>query len=359
MTALKTQRRSRKRRAKYYGVGTLAEGLYNLRIGPNGWKLGYRELVQHAGTINSISAYCITGGGYSLGTGGSMSCRVETDNAGLPSGTLVSAGATVTIATPTTSAIRTWAFTTPPVVTVGTVIHYVFTNEDASPTLNYVSLDCIDVSGYARLPQPTIPDAYAYTNYFDSGAWIHANEFYFPIYRTLYADGFKGGYSTYEVSVVRYIGGNQKVRQNFTPTVAQNVRAVSVAVAKYTSTSAVLTINLRNLTGATLVDSGTIAAASINLGDNVRYGCRHARLVLTTPVTLAAGTNYALELTSTEAVNPYMTAASRRGGVPASFGALLDSDNRDLDSLFEYTTDGTTWLTETGQSQLQAFFEVV
>ncbi len=80
----------------YYGVLTLCEGLNNMRVGVFGWKSAFREKHRRTGTINSISAYCITGAGYSLGTGGSMSCRVETDSNGLPSGNLVAAGATVT-----------------------------------------------------------------------------------------------------------------------------------------------------------------------------------------------------------------------------------------------------------------------
>jgi hypothetical protein len=47
----------------------------------------------------------------------------------------------------------------------------------------------------------------------------------------------------------------------------------------------------------------------------------------------------------------------RYGGIPASFGALLDSASRFTEGVYEYSTDGSTWLTETGQSLPMFFFE--
>lgn len=345
----------------YYGPVTLNEGLYNLQIGPNGWKQANREKLEHGGTLQSISMYCITGGGYSAGTGGSMSCRVETDDgSGFPSGTLVSAGATATISTPTSSAVRTWTFGTPPVVTQGQLVHFVFTNVDGSPTANYISLDNIDVSGYGQLPQPTIPDSDRFVNYFDSGAWVHANEWYYPIFRTLYSDGFKGGQSYYEAGSPHYVGGLLRARQNITPASTVAVAAVQVSVAKYTSTSADLVINLRDLTNTVLLATTSIPASSIHLGDNTRYGCRFVRWALPSTVTLTAGVNYAIELTSTETTDRYMIVSTRYGGIPASFGALFDSDSRCLDMLIETSSNGgSSWANpDTGQSQLQAFFEI-
>lgn len=355
-------RGARKRRAKYYGVGVVNEGLYNLQIGgPGAYKLAFRERCDHSGVLTNIAAYCITGGGYSLGTGGSIECRVETDDGtGLPSGSLVSAGASLTLTTPNSSAIREWNFTTPPTLTSGVVYHFVFSNKDASPTANYVSIDMIDVSGYSRLPQPTVPDDYRYALY-QNGAppWVHANEFYYPILRLLYADGYKSGQCTYENGNPQYIGGLQKVRENFTPTVTMIVRRVSVAVARVAGTAADLVINLKNLTtGGTLIDTGSIPAASVHIGDNARYGCRYVTWTPAAPITLTAGTNYSLEVTSTETANRYMTASSRHGGVAASFAALLDAPQY-TDGVYQYSSDGTNFSTiDTNQSHLMFYMDV-
>lgn len=362
MTGVALARGGLRRREKYYGVGIVDEGLYNLQIGgSNAFRLAYRERIEHSGALTNIALYCITGAGYSGGNGGSIECRVESDADGLPSGSLVAAGAAKTLTTPNSSAIREWNFVTPPVLDSGQLVHFVLTNKDGAPATNYISLDSIDVSGYARLPQPTVPDEYRYALYGDSSpGWVHANDWFYPILRLLFADGHKAGQCTYENGSPRYIGGNQKVRENFTPSVDLLIRRVNVAVARRSGTSAALVPALKNLsTGGTLIDSGSIAAAAVNIGDNVRYGCRYASWTPATPIALAAGTNYSLELSSSETANRYMVASSRHGGVPASFGALLDAPQY-TEGVFQYSSDGTSFSSvDTGQSHLQFYFDLL
>ena len=315
----------------------------------------------HAGTLTSLSAYCITGGGYSLGTGGSVECRVETDAAGLPSGTLVATGTAVTLTTPNSSAVRTWTFVTSPVLEFGVIYHFVFSNKDASPAANYISLDNVDVAGYSLLAQPTIPDSYLFCNWQNgSPPWIAANDSYFPIFRLLYADGAKRGPCTYESGGPHDVGGLLKSRENFTPTVSMTVSGVFVCIAKRAGTTADLVINLRNLTASTLLETANVTAASVNTATDITrvYGARYVGFRPATPVALSSGTNYAVEVTSTETANRYALNSSRHGGVPASFGALLDADDRYVDGVYQYSSDGSTFTSvDTGQSHLEFYLE--
>lgn len=363
--------------AGYYGVPWQTDGLNNQQIGgSSAYKLSYKHRCKKAGTLDYIDVFRKSDGtsgasGYWNGTGGSIQCRVETDDgSGAPSGTLAWTGASVTVTTPgnTASAIIRFTFGTSGTTTVGQLLHFVFNNADGSPTTNFVSINCVDTHEQSPTPlQPGHLDA-------DQACWRSTGGAYtidrtrYPILAVHWTDGTIWGqtadYDARSGSGQTNIGGNNKVRLNFTPTVdITGVIAGHFRVMKpNSSTAAALVHNVRDLTGGgTLLESASVAAASVALAFDLAngYGMRFSDLTFAGPRTFTSGRNYSYELTSTEATNKYVTFPSKRGG--SGFGANLIGLDRFLDGYWEQTSDGTTWTQFSSSAEFlpQAYFDTL
>lgn len=350
----------------FYGNPWQTDGLNNQQVGPSVILADVRDRCRHTGTLTSIDLFRKTGAGYSLGTGGSWTVRCETDAAGLASGTLIAAGAAVTVATPTSDLLQRFTFATPINDVLGTLRHFTVANADGSPAANFVSLNCMDLSGMGTPTplQPTMADAdRAYLSSTGAGLVIDRNRY--PLFALNYADGTVIGVSYGDAlsgSGQREIGsGGRMVRMNFTPVVNQLVVRNRARVYKpNASTAAALSVKLRNLTAGTIMDQTTFAPGAVNTGSTVSgYGAKYVDWTLFAAALLVAGTNYSLELSSSEVTNPYVAFPSRVGG--AGFLASFAGDDRFLDGWWEYTTDGVTWLTHpvgTTEQQMQMFFDL-
>lgn len=359
--------------AGYYGVPWQTDGLNNQQIGgSSAFQCAFKDRSQHTGSINSIDLYRKSDGAagpsnYWNGTGGSWTIRCETDSSGLPSGSLVAAGATVTDGTSFGSGVslcQRFTFTTPIVDVEGSLRHFVVINADGTPATNFVSLNCMDLNDLVPTPlQPTYLDAdRANMQKIGAGAWALDRSRY-PIFALNYADGSVYGVSTYDAlsgSGQHSIGALNRVRLNFTPSQTLIVSAAHFRVYKVAGTSSGLVFALTDITGGGVVLNSTlIPVASVHLGNTGSgYGARYVDLPLPN-VTLTSGRNYSLELSSAEATNFYVSFPERRGG--SVFGANFKALDRFLDGYWEHTTDGgTNWLLQgaTTEQQAQAYFDV-
>lgn len=357
-----------------YGNPWQTDGLNNQQIGaPNAYEMSYRDRSLHTGTLTSIDVYRKADGtqgptGYADGTGGSIRCRVETDSAGVPSGTLISANANATVTTAAnTGVMDRYTFTASISDVLGTLRHLRFTNVDGSPSANFTSINNLNLSDLVPTPlQPAYLDAdRAVLVKVGAGSFVLNRDRYL-IVAFNYADGFTYGVSYYDAlsqSGQREIGsGGRMVRLNFTPTGNVSVVGAHMRVAKRnSSTSAVLVASLIDLTGGgTVLETANIAAASVNIGASAAdagngYGMRYVSFTFPSR-TLLAGRNYSLQLSSTEVTNHYFSFPSRRAAV-GDFMATVGPDAF-TDGYWEYSTNGTVWNTHSvgTTSQIAQFY---
>lgn len=208
------------------------------------------------------------GGGttYSGGTGGSFRVTLETDNGGLPSGTVL-ASLTHAPGNPAGN-WEVWTlltFPTPATLTAGTLYHLRFVNIDASPTTNYVSVNALFYWGsYVTPRQPTWSDDYAIL-FANPTAYV-VQQSNTPIMDLAYADGTHDGMNyigSMGPSYGSISGTANLVRERFTVSGGdRTVTSASVKVKRISGTGA-LTISLKS--GATVLETGTIAASTIPL----------------------------------------------------------------------------------------------
>lgn len=104
-----------------------------------------------SGRLRAVSVYwkSDTPNGYSAGTGGTYTLSVRTDNAGVPSATVVSevTGVTGWALNPanTSTDYKTSTFTTAGMITAGTKYHLCIINTSSSPLSNWVCINTSDI----------------------------------------------------------------------------------------------------------------------------------------------------------------------------------------------------------------------
>lgn len=139
-----------------YGTAHHQDYLGNTRVGSDAQiKVAYRVRAEHTGHVESASFYLVGGEGYSAGNNGDILVQIRTDDPshpGFPSSTVLGS-ALLTSPLGTNDGRHTVSFsstpiaepsdlTTLPFLELGGIYHLVFTNVDADPVTNYVSVDC-------------------------------------------------------------------------------------------------------------------------------------------------------------------------------------------------------------------------
>jgi len=210
--------------AGYYGAQIGGDGLANLTVGPDGDTVSYRFSAQHNGTLQKIRFYIIPDHtGYAAGTGGRLQVSVQTDDgtsAHNPSGTVLASTVLSNVLSVTGSAryFPLVTFSSPPTLTAGKLYHIVFKNVDSSPTLNYMSVDCLWYEKATVPNQPTVSDAgNAVLLHFNGISW-RVEKGYSPISELYYSNGNTQGYGYMEAFVMapQVISGAHAVRETFT-----------------------------------------------------------------------------------------------------------------------------------------------
>lgn len=346
------------------------DGLNNLTIGsPAGRRLGIKDRSLHTGSLLSIDVYIKqdTPGGYSGGTFGQFTCRCESDDgSGLPSGSLLAAGATVT-ATSLVDSIFRFTFGTAVPDVAGTLRHFVFQNVDGSPTVNFSSINSMNLAASPTPVQPTYLDAdRGVMKQLSGPPWVFDRDRY-PIFTLRYADGYQYGTSYYDalrVSGQREIGsGGRKVRFNLTPTTSRIVRAFHGRFMRTSGTTADLTLNLRNLTSGLIVATRSFPASGVPVASDFAngFGMQYVDWTFDAPITLQAGVNYALEAESTQVSNPWASYPSRVAASGGFYASGQSNPDAFHEGKWQYTTDGVNWNDHSvggAEQQMQGFFDV-
>jgi hypothetical protein len=300
-----------------YGPGLGADGLANTVVGgPFGNIVSYRFRAGHSGVLRQIHVYLIQNHvGYAAGTGGKLQVTVNADDgtpAHNPSRTVLSSyllsnplAATPSIAFPI------FVFSAPPTLSQGQLYHIVFTNVDASPATNYLSVDALYYEKPSMPGQPTVSDVdFAELVGGASGAWT-LRQGYTPILELDYQDGWSewNGYMEGWVSAPQTMSGANAVRETFTVSGPQRiVTGASVRVAR-TGGSDPLIVRLEAGDG-TLIEQAQIPAAAIPLTSPASYVW--ANVTFATAHTLLAGQNYHLQF-GTASTSSYQAFPIRKG----------------------------------------------
>jgi len=311
-----------------YGTGMSADALNNTRVGgPWDCVVSYGFKATHSGLLASVRPYVIwstNSEGYNGGNGGSLRFEIQTDNAGLPSGTVL---ASYTLNDPM-SGSNFPLIPLSAVLTAGRVYHVVITNADADTRTNFVSVNAL---WKPEKPSPKQP-RYADGDWFQllkvgSGPWRAVEdgaESYTPIMELRYVDGFSEGVGYIEVwsESPKSISGNQSVRETFKA--SRNVTASAVTVrVRRVSGSGALTVRLET-SGGSLIASGTVTC-----------GTSYAWCKVPMNATLRKGTGYNLTLKSGSGT-VYDT-------FPIRDGSAYGFSTHFSDGYAQFTTNGKTW----------------
>ena len=331
-----------------YGPGIGYDALGNMQVGgaasgAANTYVSFRFKAAASSTLVSVRWYCIdyTHPGYGAGTGGTLRQTIEADSGGVPSGTAL---ATKDVVAPVDD-FQLYTFSSPATLTAGSYYHLVFTNIDASPTVNFVSVDCLFRYTPSSPMQPRFTDyEWAALRKYSSGSWAVETQ-YTPILQIVYGDGtIQGvGYMEANVAAGRYgtiTGTNSMVRELITVSGGdRTVSGAAVRLIKASGSTDPLTVRLEN-SGGTLIDSFTIPASSISTGTVGNYGREGVWVSgsFASSRTLTNGSTYRLRL-STGASSTFYMFPMRRG---SDYG-YVSPQTYFGDGKAQKTTDGSTW----------------
>jgi hypothetical protein len=230
--------------------------------------------------------------GYWGGNGGSMQVSVQTDNGGVPSGTV--------LASTNFANVGSWpifpviGFSPAPNLTAGVLYHIVFRNTDPSPLVNFISIDGTWVATPILTPrQAKYPDS-DWGQLMNTGSGWQIRPEYTPIMALTYANGASEGMGYMEVWVgqAKTISGVAQAREAFTVSGGtRTISTLSVRLQRIAGSSP-LTVRLERSDGS-LVAQGSIAAAAF---PSAIPGWATANFG--SAVTLANGSSYNLVLSS-------------------------------------------------------------
>jgi hypothetical protein len=254
-----------------YGSGINSDALNNIRIGPWNMQASYRFAANHTGTIRSIQFYLITSAskaGYNAGSGGKLLVQLQTDDSTanhFPSGTSLGS---YTIDYPK-AAFPLVSLSPAPQLQADHIYHLVFTNVDASPSSNYVSVDNLYMYHPLSPMQELYPDLDCATLTRYSGAGWSVYTVNTPIFQINFSDGATMGQGYMEVwpEVPQVIGGTHAVREAFT--VSGGTRTVGSFSVRVARTGGTQSLKVRLETGnGTLIEEGYIPVSTIPLSSS-------------------------------------------------------------------------------------------
>lgn len=337
-----------------YGNSFGGDVLYNLRIGIYGIEGAFRFIAKDTVPVNKIryfNTYSFTKPGYHSGNGGKIRIEIQEDdgsNSHMPSGKSLCFGLVPNpLQLPDQLLVR---FDKTIVLQKDKIYHIVFTNYDANPEVNHVSIDMMSIVTPKPVGQPEQPEL---SNIDMTTLWrdktnrnwrlFKDNLTVTPIF-TLYYEVSSNyqdnvaviGYGGMEswIREPRQIAKDKKVRQIFTPANNIVVNEVCVRIAKIGNPKDLI-IKIEDTTK--LIQKTTIKSINVNtinttLAPSFRVGHNWVKAPINT--TLLANQEYKVVLES-DSIDPYETFPIRDG---FTFGYAPIWAN----SHAEYTTSGET-----------------
>lgn len=351
--------------AGVYGPAMNIDTKSNMQIGwTNSAVLSFRFRSTTTTTVTGIIYQLRRGSVYSAGNGGKIELSIQADDGTanhFPSGIKL---ATVT-RTPTNSPTGGFevydAFSSPPTITPG-LWHVVFTNTDASQTVNYVSINMVYTYSAITPRQPSYPDTDLASLYKDP-TWHTLRET--PIFDVVCADGshYGQGYVQAYVSSVAQITGANWLRQRFTVTGGTfTTQKLWTRFGRQTTGTGLVTYAAYTGAGA-LIEQGNVdcsACQSYTLGADAASGTWKA-LTFSVPRTFTNGQSYWVQW-STASSNAYsLTPILRRDSSDDGVHFIQSRQFTDGASGERSTNSGGSWSTwYTGfANDFQWYFETV
>ncbi len=256
----------------YYGPGIAADGLANTTLGPYGNTVSYRFRAKHSGVLQQARVYLIPDhAGYAGGTGGTIQVTLNTDDATSahnPTSTVLATymmSNVLSLASPARY-FYVMTFATPPTLTAGQLYHMVFKNVDASPTVNFLSVDALYEIVVATPVQPTISNIDEAVLLSNGGGTWQPRAGYTPIYELDFQNGASEGIGYMEgwVGAPQSISGNSSVRETITVSGTQvKVASASIRLARFNGNDP-LVVRLENADGS-LIEQGNVSTSGIAL----------------------------------------------------------------------------------------------
>lgn len=343
-----------------YGSGLGADSLANTVVGGQyNAIVSYRFLAEHSGSLSSILVYLIPDHpGYAAGTGGTIQVTVNTDDgtaAHNPSSTVLASYLITNALTLTPSRyFPLLTFAVAPTLVAGQLYHIVFTNVDASPATNYLSVDGLYQANPGATTQPTMSDVDCAVLLNQAGLPWTERVGFTPSMQLNYSDGWSGGIGYMEVwsGVPESASGSSAVREVFTVSgSSKTVTNVSIRVNRVSGGDP-LVVRLESADG-TLIEEGSIPAASILTGGS--YGW--ATYAFSSAHTLASGQAYHLDFEATS-TSAYQLFPIRKGSAYGFASTTYFSDG-----YAEFKQSGGSWsgwtqwgVTNRTDSDLQFYF---
>ncbi len=354
--------------SSYYGSGIGADSLGNTVVGgPYENMASYRFLAMHSGAVQQFLIYLIPNHvNYAAGTGGTIQVTVHTDDGTAshnPSSTVLATYIMSNVLSLPSPALNfyTVKFPTPLTLTAGQLYHMVFKNIDASPTVNYLSVDDLRESNYSGPVQGGISTTNAAVLLSQEGGAWEPRLGYTPIYQITFQNGVTEGVGYMEVwpNAPEPISGTNAVRETFTVSGAsRTVSSVAVKVARVTGDEP-LVVRLENANG-TLIEEGSIPAANITMSTSSTSPSYYwTSYTFATPYTLVPGDTYHLDFEASSTAT-YDIFPIRKG---LAYGFQNTTYFPDGYAEFEQNHSWNGWtqwgVTDRTDGDLQFYFSVV
>lgn len=298
--------------SEVYGSAIAADNLANTVVGSSSnVVVSYRVRANHTGALQSISVYLIPNkAGYAAGTGGTIRVSINTDDgtaAHNPTSTMLASHVITNYQNLSPSIyFPQLTFPSPANLVAGQLYHVVFTNIDANPSANYLSVDALYEPNPPASTQPSMTDTDFAEIMTQAGQPWTERKGYTPTLQMQYTDGWRQGIGYMEVwyNVPQLASGSSAVREAFTVSGAsKTVSSVTVRGVRV-SGSDPLIVRLENADG-TLIEEGSIPASSFKTGASAAdaYGSplnySWATYTFSSARTLASGQSYHLDLEAT------------------------------------------------------------
>lgn len=331
--------------------------LSNVRLRTN--RATYRFTAEQTGEVEALRLYFIVNTsrpGYASGNGGTVSVTVAPDDGtGLPDESRLLPGrfdATFDLANgaPTgdrgdfikNTLLGRWAFSEPIPVEAGQSYHFIFTNTDADPDNNFVSLDLVidllpdsDTSGQP-IPSPARRTDIGFVEDRAGQPWFIADthssgHWRTPIFQVDYVDGTSQGqgFMQYETSDAFQLSGSSALRTTITLPADRTVSQLAARVAQHPTAPVILE----------LTDGDGEVLRSVSVPANGQLNYRSAVWVEGTvePITLEAGQTYALVVRAGEGYSGSVTPL--QAGLTYGFSSAAVYPF----GVAQTSTDGSSW----------------
>jgi hypothetical protein len=288
--------------SNFYGPGIGSDGLANTTVGPYGNTVSYRFRSKHSGVLPQVLIYLIPDhAGYAGGTAGTTQVTLNADDGTSshnPTSTVLASyvmSNVLALASPSRYFYMI-KFSSAPTLSAGTLYHLVFKSIDASPLVNFLSVDALYQNVWPTPCQPTMSDTDAAVLLSEDGTSWQPRGGYTPIYQLQFQNGVTEGIGYMEgwSGAPEPISGTNAVRETFTISgAAEKVSSVAIRLARLSGNDP-LTVRLENGDGS-LIEEGTVPATAIQESNATSPLYFWATYKFSTTYTLVPGNTYHLD----------------------------------------------------------------